>query len=120
LFGEIIDHESDLFAFWHSSQRKDPGLNVAMYTNAKVDKILEDASTNIDEQARMKEYTQFETYIAQDMPAVFLYSPNFIYVVSSKVNGLSLENIISPADRFANVYSWYTETENVWKIFAKK
>src|SRR3989344_5688729 len=42
-FGQIINHESDLFAFWHSSQRKDPGLNVAMYTNAKVDKILEDA-----------------------------------------------------------------------------
>ena len=40
LFGEIINHESDLFAFWHSTQRKDPGLNVAMYTNAKVDKIL--------------------------------------------------------------------------------
>ena len=30
LFGQIINHESDLFAFWHSSQRKDPGLNVAM------------------------------------------------------------------------------------------
>ena len=35
LFGTIINRESDLFAFWHSSQRKDPGLNVAMYTNAK-------------------------------------------------------------------------------------
>src|SRR3989344_2751422 len=43
LFGQIINHESDLFAFWHSSQRKDPGLNIALYTNAKVDKILEDA-----------------------------------------------------------------------------
>ena len=90
LFGEIIDHESDLYAFWDSSQRKDPGLNVAMYTNAKVDKLLENASTDINEQARDKEYTQFETYIAQDIPAVFLYSPNFIYVVSPDVKGLSL------------------------------
>src|SRR3989338_4936909 len=40
LFGTIINRESDLFAFWHSSQRKDPGLNVAMYTNAKIDKII--------------------------------------------------------------------------------
>jgi peptide/nickel transport system substrate-binding protein len=120
LFGEIINHESDLFAFWHSTQRKDPGLNVAMYTNAKVDKILEDASTNTNEQARAKEYTQFETYIAQDMPAVFLYSPDFIYVVSPKVKGLSLNDIISPSDRFVNVYLWYTETENVWRIFAEK
>jgi peptide/nickel transport system substrate-binding protein len=119
LFGEIINHESDLFAFWHSSQRKDPGLNVAMYTNANVDKILEDASTTVDEQQRIKEYAQFENYIEQDMPAVFLYSPNFIYVVSPKVKGLSIDNITSPSDRFSNVYSWYTETENVWKIFSK-
>jgi peptide/nickel transport system substrate-binding protein len=119
LFGEIINHESDLFAFWHSSQRKDPGLNVAMYTNAKVDKILEDASTTLDEQSRIKKYAQFETEIKKDMPAVFLYSPNFIYVVSNSIKGLSLAYIISPADRFANVYNWYTETENVWKIFSK-
>jgi len=117
LFGEIINRESDLFAFWHSSQRKDPGLNVAMYTNVKVDKILEDASTNIDEQSRIKEYIQFENEIAKDIPAVFLYSPNFIYVVSPNVQGLSIDHITSPADRFSNVYSWYTETENVWKIF---
>ena len=52
LFGEIVNRESDLYAFWHSSQRKDPGLNVAMYTNAKVDKILEDASITNDEQQR--------------------------------------------------------------------
>ena len=30
LFGEIINQESDLYAFWHSSQRKDPGLNVRL------------------------------------------------------------------------------------------
>ena len=119
LFGEIIDHESDLYAFWDSSQRKDPGLNVAMYTNAKVDTLLENASTEINEQARDKDYTQFETYIAQDIPAVFLYSPSFIYVVSPDVKNLTLNQIINPSDRFANVYEWYTETENVWKIFAK-
>jgi peptide/nickel transport system substrate-binding protein len=119
LFGEIINHESDLFAFWHSSQRKDPGLNVAQYTNAKVDKILEDASITIDEQSRIKKYTQFEDEIKKDMPAVFLYSPNFIYVVSQNLKGLSINNITSPKDRFSNIYLWYTETQNVWKIFTK-
>jgi peptide/nickel transport system substrate-binding protein len=119
LFGEIINHESDLFAFWHSSQRKDPGLNVAMYTNAKVDKILEDAAVTIDEQARIKKYAQFEDEIQKDVPAVFLYSPNFIYVVSPNLKGLSIDQITSPKDRFSNVYLWYTETENVWKIFSR-
>jgi len=120
LFGQIINHESDLFAFWHSSQRKDPGLNVAMYTNAKVDKILEEAGVTINEKERIKKYAQFETEIKKDMPAIFLYSPNFIYVVSPNLKGLSIDHIISLSDRFLNVYSWYIETENVWKIFAKQ
>ena len=40
-FGQIVNHESDLYAFWHSSQRTDPGLNIALYSNPKVDVLLE-------------------------------------------------------------------------------
>ena len=119
LFGEIINHESDLFAFWHSSQRKDPGLNVAMYTNAKVDKILEDAFVTTNEQVRVKKYAQFEDEIKKDMPAVFLYSPDFIYAVSKNLGGLSIGHIVYPSDRFLNVYSWYVKMDKVWKIFSK-
>jgi peptide/nickel transport system substrate-binding protein len=120
LFGQIINHESDLFAFWHSSQRKDPGLNIAMYTNAKVDKILEDAFTLTDEISRIKKYAQFEDEIRKDTPAVFLYSPNFIYVTSKNLKGISIDHIIAPADRFLNIYSWYLKTDNVWRIFSKQ
>ena len=119
LFGEIINNQSDLFAFWHSSQRKDPGLNVAMYTNAKVDKILEDAFITIDDTTRIKKYAQFEDEIRKDMPAIFLYSPNFIYVVPSNLKQSSTDRIVSPSDRYLNAYSWYTTTENVWRLFSK-
>jgi peptide/nickel transport system substrate-binding protein len=119
LFGQIINHESDLYAFWHSSQRKDPGLNIAMYTNAKVDKILEDAFITVDETNRIKKYAQFEEEIKKDMPAIFLYSPNFIYIVSKDIKRISINHMISPSDRFLNAYLWYTKTDNVWRIFSK-
>jgi len=118
-FGQIINRESDLFAFWHSSQRKDPGFNVAIYTNPRVDKILEEAFTTINEQERIKKYAQFESEIKKDMPAIFLYSPNFVYVILDELKGFSISHIISPADRFSNIYSWYTKTQDVWKIFDK-
>lgn len=118
LFGQIINNESDLYAFWHSSQRKDPGLNIAMYTNLKVDKLLEEAFVTVDEKARIKKYAQFEEEIRKDMPAVFLYSPNFIYVISKNLEGLSIDHISSPSDRFLNAYLWYTQKDNVWKIFS--
>ncbi len=118
LFGEIVNTESDLYAFWHSSERKDPGLNVAMYTNAKVDKILEDTFGNQDQAARQKKYMQMVDEIKKDMPAVFLYSPSFIYLVSKDLQGLNIDHLIFPSDRFLNAYLWYTKTDNVWKIFA--
>ena len=117
LFGQIINHESDLFAFWHSSQRKDPGLNIAMYTNLKVDKLLEEAFTTISRDKREEKYIQFENEIIKDTPAVFLYSPDFIYVMSKNIQGFSLDHIITPGNRFLNSYLWYTETDDVWKIF---
>jgi peptide/nickel transport system substrate-binding protein len=88
-----------------------------MYTNAKVDKILEDAFAITDKEARIKKYLQFEDEVRKDMPAVFLYSPKFIYVVSKNVHGSSLDHITNPGDRFAGIYSWYINTDQVWKIF---
>jgi peptide/nickel transport system substrate-binding protein len=119
LFGQIINDESDLFAFWHSSQRKDPGLNIALYTNVKVDKILEEAFVTLDAEERVAKYIEFQEEIAKDKPAVFLYSPSFVYVVSKDLKQETpTKNIISPSDRYLNIYSWYTKTEKVWRVFA--
>lgn len=117
LFGQVVNQETDLFAFWHSTQRNYPGLNVAMYTNTKVDKILEDASTTTDDVSRIKKYIQFEDEIKKDMPAVFLYSPSFIYVISKNLKGINIDRINSSSSRFMDIYSWYLKTDNIWKVF---
>ena len=118
LFGEIIGRDLDLFAFWHSSQRKDPGLNIALYANSKADKLLEDARKIENKSDRMEKYKQFEAEIEKDTPVVFLYSPDFIYIIPAKVRGYSIGQIITPAERFLNVNDWYVNTGKVWKIFA--
>jgi peptide/nickel transport system substrate-binding protein len=118
LFGQIIKDEADLYAFWHSSQRNDPGLNIAMYTNSKVDKILEDILGTLDKEERENKYMQFGEELRKDTPVVFLYSPNFIYVLSKDIKGFNIGNIIDSQERFTNVYKWYINEEKVWKIFA--
>lgn len=117
LFGEIVGRDLDLFAFWHSSQRKDPGLNIALYANSKVDKLLDDARKIGDKTERINNYKEFEKEIKKDLPAIFLYSPDFIYILPKKARGYDIRQIITPAERFLNVNEWFTETEKVWKIF---
>lgn len=117
LFGQSIGKDLDLYAFWHSSQRNAPGLNVAMYVNSRVDKFLEDARVTTDEKQRDSLYDQFEKIIQEEVPAVFLYSPEFMYVVPERVKGLTLDRLASPGDRFYGINKWYVTTDNVWKIF---
>ena len=120
LFGEIIGRDLDFFPFWHSSQRNDPGLNIALYTNITVDKLLETARTTLDVGERIKKYEEFEKTINNDAPAIFIYAPEFIYVASPKIHNLSLGNVTIPSERFLDIHHWYIETERVWKIFAKE
>ncbi len=119
LFGEVVGRSLDLFAFWHSSQRNDPGLNIALYTNSKVDTILARARATTKRGAQEKLYAEFEGLIAEDKPAVFLYAPEFIYIVPEKLQGVELGALTVPAERFLNAHEWYTDTERVWNIFSK-
>lgn len=118
LFGEVVGRELDLFAFWHSSQRNDPGLNLAMYVNSQVDSLLTQARATTDAKTREKLYEDFEKAIAKDRPAIFLYAPEFIYIVPEKLLGVSLGALTMPGERFLNVHQWFADTERVWSIFA--
>ena len=117
LFGEIVGRDHDLYPFWHSSQRNDPGLNIASYVNSKADKLLEEARATSDIAVRNAKYTQFEMEIKQDTPAVFLYSPSFLYVLPKTVENVSIGNLTTTGDRFLTVNTWYIEKNNVWKLF---
>lgn len=116
-FGEIIGRESDPFAFWHSSQRNDPGLNIALYANITADKLLEEGRVVFDKEERIKIYQKFEEEVRKDIPAIFIYSPDFIYVVPKKIKGIDVGTITIPSERFLDIYTWYIETERLWKIF---
>ena len=119
LFGEIINRSLDLFAFWHSSQRN-TGYNVAMYTNSKADTLLEDARQISDKDARLKKYTLFEKEIKNDVPAIFIYSPEFIYILPPKINGFESGLINNRSERFEEIYKWYIEKDKIWNFLINK
>jgi peptide/nickel transport system substrate-binding protein len=118
LFGEIVGRDLDLFAFWHSSQRNDPGLNISLYTNIKADKLLEEARKEIDAEKRLEKYKLFEDEVRKDVPAVFIYSPDFLYALPRKIQGVSLNHLTVPSERFIGANLWYIKTEHVWEFLA--
>ncbi|NUQ56943.1 MAG: peptide ABC transporter substrate-binding protein [Candidatus Paceibacter sp.] len=121
LFGEIVGRDPDPFAFWHSSQRNDPGLNVALYANIKADGLLEEARATFNETVRKEKYEEFQKEIFNDTPAVFVYSPKLIYVAPKDLKGVeNMASVAVPSERFLSVYKWHRGTDRAWKIFADK
>ncbi len=118
-FGEVVGRDPDLFSFWHSSQRNDPGSNISMYANSKVDKILETARGEIDREKKIQDYADMQREVAKDNPAIFVYSPYFTYAVPKKIQSLELPTINVPSDRFFDIHNWYITTTKVWKIFLR-
>ncbi len=119
LFGEMVGRDADLYPFWHSSQRTDPGLNIAIYANSKADKLLEEARSAADQSEVEADDKAFAAEVAKDVPAVFLYTPNFLYVLPEKVKSVTVGALLASQDRFAGIRNWYVETDKVWSIFLK-
>lgn len=107
IYGEIIGADPDPYAFWHSSQIGQAGLNIADYANKEADKLLEDGRLSSELEARREQYKKFQEIIAEDEPAIFLYSPNYTYVQAKKIKGFNVKNIILPSDRFSDIGQWY-------------
>ncbi|NTV40897.1 MAG: hypothetical protein HGA61_01320 [Candidatus Moranbacteria bacterium] len=115
LFGQAITFNPDLYSFWHSSQKRDPGLNLSLLDNSEADSLLEGVRQEADESKRLEAYGKFQEILSKEIPAIFLYGPYYLYPVKNSVRGISVENINSPANRFVNVNHWYIKTSRVLK-----
>lgn len=120
LFGQSVPSRRDLYSFWHSSRQEDPGLNFAQYTNSTADGSLEALRSATTTQEIDELTNNFLTEINQDEPAAFVFSPSFIYVLPETLGNVSIPPITQPADRFAIINDWYTDTEMLWNFFVEK
>lgn len=109
-YSQIVGADPDPYAFWHSSQAGENGFNISSFNNKEVDELLEDARLNLDISQRQEKYKFFQEIITEDEPAIFMYSPVYVYAQRKKVKGYDVKDILVPSDRFVNVHEWYIET----------
>jgi len=115
LFGEILNLDPDPFVLWHSSQKRDPGLNLALYDNKAADILLEEARKTLNPIERSQKYSDFQKLIIDDLPALFLYSPYYLYGQSKSIQGYNANIIATPTERFLNIEKWHVNTKRVLK-----
>ncbi len=67
-----IPRDPDQYPTWHSSQSE---TNISNYSNPRIDKLLEDGRLELDQEERKKIYLDFQRFLVEDSPAVFLFHP---------------------------------------------
>jgi peptide/nickel transport system substrate-binding protein len=115
LFGQAISFNPDLYSFWHSSQKHDPGLNLSMLDNKDADTLLENVRQETDQGKRIEDYHKFQDILAQEIPAIFLYGRYYLYPTNTSVQGIDAISINNPQQRFIDVNKWYVKTKRVFK-----
>ncbi|MDQ6884094.1 MAG: ABC transporter substrate-binding protein [Candidatus Dormibacteraeota bacterium] len=102
--------DPDVYTFWHSSQTHAGGFNFSsMKKNVFIDQDLEDGRATLNLATRAKAYADFQELFAQEVPAIFLYSPRYAMAINHRVHGVHLDPAIEPMERFAYVNDWYVE-----------
>jgi peptide/nickel transport system substrate-binding protein len=119
LYGADIGRQVDLYPFWHSSQKNDPGLNIPQYTNIEVDSLLTKLRTTESSDEKNQRVELVERILQDDMPTIFLFVPTFTYVLDTQVQGVTFAKLSRQSERFANVSKWHIKSSKVWPIFQK-
>jgi len=117
IFGNIFGNgdSPDLSSFWHSSERFYPGLNLALYENKTADNLIQSIRKTLNNTKRQADLSSLQSLIIQDRPAIFLYSPHYLYVTKNWLKGFDEKFISSASDRFENIEKWYVKTARVFK-----
>ena len=117
LLGTDLSRQFDFYPFWHSGNRNDPGLNISLYASISADKLLEDLRLERDEDIRLDYYSRFEQELMIELPAIFLYVPEFTYVLPEAVKTPGFKHLAKQSERFSTINTWHLNSQDLWPIF---
>jgi len=86
----VPDAHFVLYFNFHSSQAAPKGLGEAHYNNSEVDKLLEQAAKETDENKRLELYKKATEIIWNDAPWIFLYVQKWFFASTKDLKGYTI------------------------------
>jgi len=98
-----ISQDPDMYDIWHSSKTGPGELNFIGYKNKEVDRLLVEGRGTFDIEKRKQAYFRIQEILAEEQPYTFLYVPDSLPVVSSRIRGIEP----APAGIGHNQIKWF-------------
>ncbi len=96
------DADYGLYALFHSSQFPPVGFNRGFYQNARVDALLDQGRTTVDQSARDRIYADAMKIIMDDAAWIFLHSESQVTGIRGTAQGV----IVHPGERIIATKAW--------------
>ena len=84
------------------------------FSDKKADTLLEDIRNTDNPEIRNAAYRNFSDIIVKNLPAIFLFSQDYLYVLPYDIAGISPVKIAFPSDRFNEINTWYRSLTRKW------
>ncbi len=111
LYGQSLGYNLDAYPYWHSSQIGEKGLNLANYASFESDSLMEEVRMTHDVETRRDSLEKLKKGMSKDLPAIFLYRPVYYLAYDKRLKNISITDLPTISDRFANIERWYLKEE---------
>ncbi len=129
LFGQPLLDNLDSYPYWHSSQAQtfkedEDGINqgqrldannLSQFKNFEADALLEQIRETQDETVRKQTLDKLRKVFQEEVPAIVLYSPNYVFAVGDKILGVELGKPSLHSDRFLSMHRWFRKQGRTFK-----
>jgi len=107
LLGWGLGLDPDNYDIWHSSKTREGEFNFIGYNNEEVDWLLQQARRTCEQEQRRSCYLRIHEIIYDEQPYMFLYVPDSLTVVHSRIQGIRQ----APIGIRYNMIDWWVPKE---------
>ena len=96
---------ADAKSYWSSELLGKPSFNFANFNNTQSDTLLNQAAQSLNQDERKVYYNEWAKLLNEEVPFVYLYSPNEARAYNPNIKGYNFSNYIE----FPNIHEWTLE-----------
>jgi len=90
-------------------------FNLSQFNLPISDRAITDARSTFDTDTRIAKYADFQNIFSNELPALILDQNVFVYEMRQRVQGITIQALANPEDRFLDITHWYLSTTRALK-----